>query len=126
MLGEFFLRFEKEVVERKRHGCYERGQAGENEEQGLNSQAYDSCEERKKEWKKKESFFLRGNKSDFLWMICLASCQRALTVIGSLFPLRVQGGVVPLLGDFRLNTLRYVVLEQGTAVFLFGLPNGDH
>lgn len=59
-------------------------------------------------------------------MICLASCQRALTVIGSVSPLRFQGGVVPLLGDFRLNTLRYVVLEQGTAVFLFGLPNGDH
>lgn len=67
--------------------------------------------------------FLQGSKYDFLYMICLASCQRALTVIGSL---RFQGGVVPLLGDFRLNTLRYVALEQGTAVFLFGLPNGDH
>lgn len=56
MLGEFFLCFEKEVVERKRHGCYERGQVGENEEQGLNSQAYDSCEERKNGEKKKVIF----------------------------------------------------------------------
>lgn len=56
MLGEFFLRFEEEVVERKRHGCYERGQVRENEGQGLNSQACDSCEEGKNGRRKKVIF----------------------------------------------------------------------
>lgn len=121
MLGELFLRFEEEVVERKRHRRYERGQVGEDKGQSLNSQAHDSCEEGKNGRKKKESYFWGETN-----VICLASCQRALTVIGSLFSLCFQGGVVPLLGDFRLNTLRYVALEQGTAVFLFGLPSGHH
>lgn len=56
MLGELFLCFKEEVVERKRHRCYERGQVGENEGQGLNSEAHDSCEEGLNGRKKKVIF----------------------------------------------------------------------
>lgn len=43
MLGVFLLGFFEEVVERKRQRGYEPGQVGENEGQGLNREANDSC-----------------------------------------------------------------------------------
>lgn len=61
-----------------------------------------------------------GNKYDE------CSFWSTLTVTVSLFLRRVQGGVVPLTGDFHLNTLWYGAPDQGTTVFFLGLPNGDH
>lgn len=59
MLGAFLLGFFEEEVERKRHRGYERGQVGEDEGQGLNREAYDSCMEGEDRREEEDRGFIR-------------------------------------------------------------------